>query len=86
MTINSTVKSVVKYSGYASIVGLVTFLSTIFCTNDSFSKWKENHYYPKNSKQDESIIKNTTSMVFQKETLIRIDNNQKRILNILLKR
>ena len=82
--IKDIVAPIVKPLGYASLVGLVTFLSTIFCTNDSFSKWKEDHFYPVNSNQDKSIALMKGDLKFHRIILVRMEKRQEKMLDILI--
>lgn len=76
----------IKITGATGLIGLVTFLSNIFCTNESFSNWKELQYYPTNKAQNEKIAVLETISVFNKNTLIRIERKQEKILDILMKK
>lgn len=80
-------KTILKGAGITSIIGLISFLSTIFLTQRSFSEWQASYYYKKNNEQDVQITKNSGNIYnirdgFStfKEQLNRIESKQDKII------
>ena len=71
---NEKFKKSLKYFGITSVIGLISFLSTIFQTTESFSQWKEDHYYPENSAQDLKINTLSTNYLHIKKDLAKLDS------------
>lgn len=78
-------KKILGGIGVTSIIGLISFLGTIFMTQAAFSSWCTLNFYPRNNQQDISISKNEQRILNIDKTLVQMENNQKEIIRLILK-
>jgi hypothetical protein len=79
-------KNIFKIAGIGTLGALISFLSTIFLTQSSFSEWKEKIFYPLHSEHSARIERNKNSFESYSSALLRIEANQKIMLRALIER
>lgn len=88
-----TTNVLLKGAGITSLLGLITFLGTIYQSKESAASWRENVYYKdriqiakEQSEQGLTIRSNEERIYSLKKDLAEIKKNQFKMLDLLIRK